>query len=215
VSAPLPDLDLDAFAERLLDASPVPVAVETIGKLHAHYQELRRWNRALSLVGPAAVEDVVERHYAEALEGLALLPPAAETLVDVGSGAGFPGFVLAAARPALTVYLVEPRERRWAFLQSACRRSGLPCRCLNARVDRPLPQDLPERIDVVTLRALKLPREALAALASRFTAGSRVLVWAGESDPELPPSLEAGRSRPLPGTRHRRILELRPVAVGD
>jgi len=215
VSAELPDLDLPTFAERLRAASPVAVSEATAVALHAHYRELRRWNRSLSLVGPAATEDVVERHYAEALEGLPLLPESAETLVDVGSGAGFPGLVLAAARPDLSVFLVEPRERRWAFLQAANRRSGLPCRCLNARVDRPLPPDLPERIDVVTLRALKLPREALAALATRFSAGSRVLIWAGESDPELPPGLETGRSRPLPGARHRRILELRPVAVGD
>jgi hypothetical protein len=78
-----------------------------------------------------------------------------------------------------------------------------------------LPPDLPERIDVVTLRALKLPREGLAALATRFTADSRVLIWAGESAPELPPGLAVGRSRPLPEARHRRILEVRPVAAGD
>ena len=159
VSAELPDLDFAVFSERLRAASPVDVTDATARALHAHYLELRRWNRALSLVGPAAAEDVVERHYAEALEGLPLLPASARTLVDVGSGAGFPGFVLAAARRDLAVTLVEPRERRWAFLQAACRRRGLPCRCLNARVDRPLPPDLPERIDVVTLRALKLPRK--------------------------------------------------------
>ncbi len=215
MSAELPDLDLATFADRLRAATAVPVPEATARALHAHYQELRRWNRALSLLGPAAVGDVVERHYAEALEGVPLLPDAAETLVDVGSGAGFPGFVLAAARPDLAVVLVEPRERRWAFLQAAGRRSGLPCRCLNARVERPLPQDLPDRIDVVTLRALKLPREALAALATRFSAASRVLIWAGASDPELPPGLAPGRSRALPGARHRRILELRPVAAGD
>jgi 16S rRNA (guanine527-N7)-methyltransferase len=157
---------------------------------------------------------VVERHYGEALEGLASIPSGARTLVDVGSGAGFPGIVLAAARPDLEVTLVEPREKRWAFLCSACRRAALPCRCLNARVDSLLPPGLPERIDVITTRALKLPIEVLDALAGRLTAEGKVLIWAGEADPPIPPTLELKTARPLAGARNRRIVELgRPAAA--
>ena len=112
MSAELPDLSLDEFRRRLEATSPVPVGPEVLDRLLAHYQELRRWNPSLSLVGPAAAADVVERHYAEALSGLPLIPAGARVLVDVGSGAGFPGFVLAAARPELEVTLVEPRQRR-------------------------------------------------------------------------------------------------------
>ncbi|HUF78495.1 MAG TPA: RsmG family class I SAM-dependent methyltransferase, partial [Thermoanaerobaculia bacterium] len=81
--------------------SPVPVVPATLAALYAHYQELRRWSPALSLIGPAAAGDVVERHYGESLAGVPLLPAGARVLVDVGSGAGFPGFVLAAACPEL------------------------------------------------------------------------------------------------------------------
>lgn len=211
----LPSLDFPSFRGRLAEASSVRLGGRAVRALHAHYQELCRWNPSLSLVGPAAAADVVERHYAESLHGVPLVPQEARTLVDIGSGAGFPGFVLAAALPRLDVVLVEPRERRWAFLESACRRAALPCRCLNARVDSPLPQGLPEQIDVVTFRALKLSPEALAALASRFTAASRVLLWAGESPPDLPVGLAAGRVRPLAGSRRRRILEFRPHRPAD
>lgn len=211
MGARLPEIPFDELAERLRRASPVALPEHTVLALHAHYRELRRWNPRLSLVGPAAAEDVVERHYAESLAGLPLIPPVAETLVDVGSGAGFPGFVLAAARPSLDAVLVEPRERRWAFLTAASRAARLPCRCLDARVIDPLPQGLPDRIDVVTYRALKLPPEALSALATRFTAASRVLIWAGSEGPELPAELELGRVRTLAGSHHRRILELRPT----
>lgn len=214
MGARLPEIPFDAFAERLRCVSPVSLSEPTVVALHAHYRELRRWNPRLSLVGPAAADDVVERHYAESLAGLPLIPPVAETLVDVGSGAGFPGFVLAAARPSLDAVLVEPRQRRWAFLAAASRAARLPCRCLDARVVDPLPQGLPDRIDVVTYRALKLPPEALSALATRFTAASRVLIWAGSEEPELPPELELGRVRPLAGSHHRRIQELRPTPTG-
>ncbi|MGD2115082.1 MAG: class I SAM-dependent methyltransferase [Acidobacteriota bacterium] len=210
----LPRLDLETFGDRLRRACTISLAEDVVRALHAHYEELRRWNPALSLVGPAAARDVVERHYAEALEALPLIPPRARTLVDVGSGAGFPGFVLAAALPGVDAVLVEPRQRRWAFLCAAARRARLPCRCLNARVVSPLPQGLPDRIDVVTFRALKLPTETLSALVTRLTASSRVFTWAGEDDPDLPPELEPGRVRALPGARHRRILALRPADAG-
>lgn len=210
MAAELPELTLDQFRRRLEAVSPVPVAAEVLDRLFAHYQELRRWNPSLSLVGPAAAADVFERHYAESLAGLSLIPPGVRTLVDVGSGAGFPGFVLAAARPELEVTLVEPRQRRWAFLRAACRRAALPCRCLDARVERPLAPGLPESIDVITTRALKLPPEVLGALAERLAPGGRVLVWAGKAEPAVPRGLVRSGERPIAGSRHRRIVELTP-----
>jgi len=208
----LPDLSRSDFADRLTRSSPVGLSERAVDALHAHYRELRRWAPSLSLIGPGTADEVVERHYAEALEGLASIPPEALSLVDVGSGAGFPGIVLAAARPDLEVTLVEPRERRWAFLHSACRRAALPCRCLNARVDSPLPPGLPERIDVITTRALKLPIEVLDALAERLVPSGRVLIWAGEADPRIPPTLELMAARPLAGSLRRRLVVLGKAA---
>lgn len=207
MAAPLPEIPLDAFARRLAAAAPpVEVTPGLVAALHAHYEELRRWNPRLSLVGPGAVGEIVERHYAEGLFGVPLIPEGARTLVDVGSGAGFPGFVLAAALPEVEVTLVEPRERRWSFLMAASRRAALPCRCLNARVDSPLPPGFPPAIDVVTMRALRLPEPAFAALAERLTASARVLIWAGEAEWEAPPGFESEAPRPLPGSLHRRIV---------
>ena len=116
--------------------------------------------------------------------------------------------MLAAARPDLKMTLVEARERKWAFLTSASRRASLPCQCLNVRVGAPLPAGLPERLDVVTARALKLGPEVLAALAGRLGADGRILLWVGEEDPELPPELSPSGSIKLAGSRTRRILQL-------
>jgi 16S rRNA (guanine527-N7)-methyltransferase len=151
----------------------------------------------------------VERHYGEALAALPLVPKAARHGLDLGSGAGFPGLVLAAARPALAMTLAEARERKWAFLVAAARRASLPCRSLNVRVGVPLPAGLPESLDVVTARALKLDREVLSALAARLGADGRILLWVGEDDPDLPPELSPSGSIKLPGSRLRRILHLR------
>lgn len=209
MAASLPDLPLDRFRRRLeVVEPPLELGPDLVRALHAHYQELRRWNPGLSLVGPAAAADVVERHYAESLEGVPLIPAAARSLVDVGSGAGFPGLVLAAALSKVSVTLVEPRERRWSFLLSASRRAALPCRCLNARVESPLPEGLPRRIDVVTTRALKLPPDAMEALAERLTPAGRILVWAGEAALPVPPGFVAVAERPIPQSLHRRVIAL-------
>src|SRR5947209_4043348 len=129
----LPRLTPEELATALAAVSPEPLAPAVTAALHAHYLELARWNRTLSLIGPGTAGEIVERHYGESLAALPLVPEEGE-LVDLGSGAGFPGLVIAAARPRLAVTLVEARERKWAFLQAAARRAALPCRCLNARV---------------------------------------------------------------------------------
>ena len=205
---PLPPVSLADFSQALAACSPEPLGDRAEAALHAHYQELSRWNQRLSLIGPGTAGEIVERHYGEALAALPFVPRSAHWGLDIGSGAGFPGLVLAAARPDLEMALAEARERKWAFLAAAARRASLPCRCLNVRVGAPLPAGLPERLDVVTARALKLGPEVLAALAERLGADGRILLWVGEEDPELPPELSPSGSIKLAGSRIRRILQL-------
>ncbi len=205
----LPDLALDPFCRELRALSPVPLADRACLALHAHYQELRRWNRSLSLIGPGTAEEVLSRHYGESLAALPLIPASCGEIVDVGSGAGFPGLVLAAALPQAHVTLIEARQRKWAFLEAAARRAALACRCLNARVGASLPADLGQRIDLVTARALRLPAELLSAFGERLSPGGRMLFWAGEEAPEPPRGFERGAEVGLPGSSRRRIVELR------
>lgn len=205
---PLPPISRDAFAVGVRNLSPEPLSDPTVEALYTHYRELSVWNQRLSLIGPGTVDEILSRHYGEALAALPLVPREARVAVDVGSGAGFPGIVLAAARPGLEMTLVEARERKWSFLLAAARKASLPCRGLNARVVVPLPPGLPESIDVVTARALKLDPDVLAALAGRLADNGRVLLWVGEHDPELPPDLVPGGSVRLAGSEKRRILSL-------
>ena len=205
----LPDLTLDLFEQRLVAAcSPAP-SRENIRRLYLHYRELRRWNRAAKLVGPGTRHEVVERHYAESLAGLHLLEPGWRTLVDIGSGAGFPGLILALVRQNLSPTLVEPRERKCAFLSAAARKAALPCKILDGRIGEPLPDGLPETIDVVTSRALKLPSEMLAVLLPRMGPDSGFLLWAGAESQRLPDGLVLESRLDLPGSERRRILKLR------
>lgn len=211
MGANLPQLSRLEFDRRLVAVAPEPLGLPCLEKLFLHYEELRRWNPTLSLVGPGTQATVAERHYGEALAALPFLPAGqAGTLVDLGSGAGFPGFVLAALRPELRVTLVEARERKWSFLASACRRAALPCQCLNARVELPLPVGLPAMFDVLTLRALKLTPRAWEALLARLSPGGRVLWWTAGPVATPPAGLRESRWIALAGSERRRVVELWP-----
>jgi 16S rRNA (guanine527-N7)-methyltransferase len=210
MGAELPEIERDEFERRLCGASPEPLAPVAVDSLFRHYLELRRWNPTLSLVGPGTASELVERHYGESLAALPLLPAGTGVLVDLGSGAGFPGVVLAAARPRLRVVLAEARERKWAFLMNACRRAALPCECLNARVTHPLPAGIPSMLDVITVRALKLPRPAWEALRARLSLEGRILRWTSAGAESLPIPLRTGRRIALPGASRRQVVELLP-----
>jgi 16S rRNA (guanine527-N7)-methyltransferase len=206
VPTQLPQIPRARFGEEVAQGSPEPLGETVVDALFAHYEELRRWSPRLALVGPGTAMEVVSRHFGESLAALPLLESGVGRLVDLGSGAGFPGLVLAAARPRWQVTLVEARERKWAFLQAASRRAGLSCRCLNARVATLLPPGFPEAYEALTVRALSLPSPVLAALATRLTPDGRMLLWAGLEDPSLPPELRLVRSILLPESRSRRLL---------
>ena len=123
----LPTISGDEFAAGIAALSPEPLAAPAQAALYAHYLELRRWNERLGLIGPGTADEVLVRHFGESLAALPLIPRSARQGLDLGSGGGFPGLVLAAARPNLQMTLVEARERKWAFLIAAARRASLPC----------------------------------------------------------------------------------------
>jgi 16S rRNA (guanine527-N7)-methyltransferase len=210
----LPPLSPVRFAAEIPLLSPESLSESAITALYAFYKELARWNEKLNLIGPGTAGEILARHFGESLAALPLLPARARVGLDLGSGAGFPGLVLAAARPGLEMTLVEARERKWAFLLAASRRAALSCPCLNARVQVPLPAGLPESVDVITSRALRLDPQTWRALARRLGAEGRVLLWVGEQDPDLPPDLVACGGVKLAGSERRRILALRLASHG-
>lgn len=205
----MPQLEKGEFEFRLRGYSPVDLSVEVIQKLWIHYQEMVRWNPTVSLVGPGTVDEIVERHYGESLAAIPLLDPKWRVVVDIGSGAGFPGLVLAAVNPELEVVLVESRERKCVFLETVIRKSALPCTCLGARVGSTPPEGLPAEIDLVTSRGVSLLPSVLEGLTSRMNAGAGALFWVGTEAPDLPTGWTDQGGVKLPGSRTRSILQVR------
>jgi 16S rRNA (guanine527-N7)-methyltransferase len=151
---------------------------------------LESWSRRINLTGAASAAQRVALLVAPVLPLADLLEPG--ELLDVGSGNGSPGLVLALLRPRLDVTLLEPRQRRWAFLREAARAAGRPeVRVLRTRHDRhPGPP-----VRNLTLRALALPLRELAGLV---VPGGQVLALGGRPRAEPPFVLEREHEPRLP-----------------
>jgi 16S rRNA (guanine527-N7)-methyltransferase len=135
-------------------AADLNVSRETFEKLELLERELRRWQAIKNLVGPATLDQVWDRHIADSLQLLDLAPEA-RTWLDLGSGAGFPGLVLAIAgvERGLKVHLVESNSRKCAFLRHIARLTGSAAIIHEARLEAIIP-DFIGKADVVSARAL-------------------------------------------------------------
>jgi 16S rRNA (guanine527-N7)-methyltransferase len=151
---------------------PVAVSRETAARIDAFVPLLLRWNARINLIAPMTEAAVRERHVADSLQLLPLVPPGQGALGDLGSGGGFPGLVLAMAleRP---VHLVESDRRKAAFLQTAAAELGL--RHVEVHVARIEAVSLPP-LAVLTARALA-PLEKMLPWAERLLAPDGIAIF--------------------------------------
>jgi 16S rRNA (guanine527-N7)-methyltransferase len=148
------------------------VSRETLDRLTRYAEALARWQARLNLVAPATLPDLWRRHMLDSAQLLPLLPSSARSLIDLGSGAGFPGLVLAILGVP-EVHLVEADTRKCAFLREAARLAGAG----NVTVhNRRIESLAPQAFDVVTARALA-PLPELLTLARRFAGPGTIFLF--------------------------------------
>jgi 16S rRNA (guanine527-N7)-methyltransferase len=146
----------------------VDVSRETSDRIDTYLALLERWNQRINLVGPLPVSQWRARHVEDSLQLLGLVPQDDLPLIDLGSGGGLPGLILAAAltRP---VHLVESDQRKSAFLREAAREMGLAHVTVHA-----------QRIEAAALPpAGALTARALASLAQLLPHAHRLLAPGG------------------------------------
>ncbi len=125
------------------------VSRETVDRLLTLERLLNRWNPRINLVSRSTLDQFWSRHVLDSWQLVPLVPKDAATWVDLGSGGGFPGLVVAATHGA-TMTLVESDARKCAFLREAAREMGLSINIRNVRIETI--SDL--KADVVSARAL-------------------------------------------------------------
>jgi 16S rRNA (guanine527-N7)-methyltransferase len=146
---------LPGLSDRAAVLATYDVSRETSGKLDLLVGELRRWQAIKNLVGPGTLREAWTRHIADSLQ-LVEIEPEALRWLDLGSGAGFPGLVIALAlaeRPGAEVHLVESNSRKCAFLRHVARLTGAPATIHEQRLETAV-DGFAGKIEVVTARAL-------------------------------------------------------------
>jgi 16S rRNA (guanine527-N7)-methyltransferase len=155
----------DLAADRVRALGMVPVSRETAAKLDAFVDHLLRVAPHLNLTARSTLPNVWTRHIADSLQLLPLAPDA-KCWIDLGSGAGFPGLVIACAvadREGATVHLVESTGKKAAFLREAVNLLQVPAVIHAVRIED-FGKNFKIRPDVVTARALA-PLDELLQLA--------------------------------------------------
>jgi len=143
-----------SFRELLALAWP-KLSAEQVELMSRHFELLTSWNKRLNLTRVTELSEAVRFHYGESLFLANVLPSGPLRIVDVGSGAGFPGLPISVARPESSVTLVESDQRKAVFLREAAR--GIQnVRILAQRAEQCLPE-----YDWIVSRAV-LPAEVLA-----------------------------------------------------
>lgn len=162
------------------------VSRETLAKLDSLLSFVEKWNPAINLVAPGSLAEAWERHVLDSAQLFAMVPDHARTAADFGSGAGFPGLVVAimaqaSGRPMRST-LVESDKRKATFLRQAAQHLDLPLTVLTDRAEA-MP---PLNADVVSARALA-PLTTLCGLAARHLAPAGVAIFpkGAHSDDEL------------------------------
>ncbi len=154
-------------------AARTGVSRETLGRLKAFVGLLEDWNQRHNLVSKNAMADVWRRHVWDSAQLMDYLPAYTKTVADLGSGAGFPGLVLAELlRGRADVVLYESTRKKADFLQAATERMGLSVGIRNVRIEA----EAHAPVDVVTARALA-PLDKLLGYAQKMAARHTVCLF--------------------------------------
>jgi 16S rRNA (guanine527-N7)-methyltransferase len=172
---------LDLSEDRARALAMNPVSRETAQRLDRFVELLLKWQRVSNLIADSSVDHLWTRHIADSLQLIALAPHA-RTWVDLGSGAGFPGLVLActlADTPGALVHLIESNAKKAAFLREAARITGAATIIHHGRAEELIPA-WRDAVDVVTARALA-PLSILVELAAPMVKrGAKALFLKGQ-----------------------------------
>jgi 16S rRNA (guanine527-N7)-methyltransferase len=183
---------LKTLLEAALAAEGWDLPAEAADSMARYAAQMLRWGRRINLTALTESSEVVEKHFIDSLHLLPLLQ-GCRRLLDLGSGAGFPGAVLAMAMPALEVCLVEASAKKAAFLRHAAMHCGLHSRLQVRRLyarGQAGAEGL-EGFDAAVSRAF-MEVETFLPLAKNYVQpGGRVLAMLGKAGEERRPALEA------------------------
>jgi len=166
-----------------------PVSDEVAARFDAYLELLMRWNARLNLTAIRDEQGILSRHFIESIACAREVPVGVATLLDFGSGAGFPGIPIALCRPEIAVTLAESQGKKAAFLQEVLRTLELPGQVFAGRAE-----GIGQAFDCVAMRAVDRMVDAVGAAAELVAReGWLVLMATGAELPQLQRGVRAFR----------------------
>jgi 16S rRNA (guanine527-N7)-methyltransferase len=154
-----------------------PLPPDARKKFVQYLELLEKWNDKLNLTAIREPEEIINRHFLESIQCAQELPEVA-TLLDFGSGAGFPGIPIALLRPEIRVTLGESQAKKVSFLREAVRSLDLRAMVFDGRIESMDPE---RQFEAVTLRAVDKMAEACSAAVARLKLQGWLIVFATDS----------------------------------
>jgi 16S rRNA (guanine527-N7)-methyltransferase len=186
------------------------VSRESQARLKLYADLLRKWQAQINLVGSDTIPFLWERHIADSLQLRVYIGKGEKTIVDLGSGAGLPGLVLALAHPEYRVTLIESNGKKAAFLKEVARRAEISVHIIQARAENVDSEPFRSAAPIITSRAVA-PLHRLLGLAAPFLKTGRALVHKGQdAGAEL---TEAMKSWRIVYIRHPSVIDSRGVIL--
>jgi 16S rRNA (guanine527-N7)-methyltransferase len=168
---------ISALKESVESLGVSPLTGSQIQQMAVHYRMLTKWNRRLNLTRITTAEAAARLHYAESIYGCSFLK-GATSLLDVGSGAGFPAAPLAIMRPELSVTALESSQKKSVFLKEVKQELGLP----NLEIKTARVEDVDwSGYSAVTSRALEHAEKMYAELIRNLKLGQTLMLFCSDS----------------------------------
>jgi 16S rRNA (guanine527-N7)-methyltransferase len=179
---------------------------ETVSRLEDYSALLQRWNARINLTAIRDEDSMLRYHFAECIAAAQALPIDSGTLLDFGSGAGFPGIPIALCKPEVHVTLAESQGKKTAFLREAIRILGLSTQVYSDRAEK-----LGKTFDLVTLRAVDKMETAIEAATALVRPGGWLVLLATSGTQACLQTAAGGEfawsvPAPLPGGDDRILL---------
>jgi 16S rRNA (guanine527-N7)-methyltransferase len=199
----MPILTLEAISDLLqpyLGPRAQSDLPDLFAQLHIYLELILKWNAKTNLTAIRTPEEIVRRHFGESLFAGTHLGPC-DTLLDFGSGAGFPGLPIQMLRPEVAVTLSESRNKKAAFLREAVRTLGLPTEVWSNRVEEMPPAC---QFHSVTLRAVDNMEGAVMEAATRAT--HQLFILTTSTATHAPEDFHLAKSLPMPRSKNGTLL---------
>jgi len=190
----------------LEETGQAPLDASGVGKFEDYLSLILRWSARVNLTAVRDEEGILSRHFLESIACARALPEGIRSLLDYGSGAGFPGLPIAVCRPEIAVTLAESQGKKAAFLREAVRTLGVAARVHGGRAE-----SLSESFDCITMRAVdRMPEAVVSAAQHVGPSGWLALMTTSGDLAELQEAAGTGFTwrgpMPLPGSESRLLV---------